>query len=169
MRLDCKGVDLGNFLIKEVAKALKTEYPHLKTFATLSPLPQFMPWLETQRYKTDESLVSPLELDVLTDVLEERGIASQPDSTAVGVVLDALNIDDWSEDPSLVAALKPIVLRLGARYIYHEKKRGKALDPVTNFHVRNGAIFERINWLADLSKKVGRQLMRHYIPILICP
>ncbi|KAE9043019.1 hypothetical protein PF010_g2158 [Phytophthora fragariae] len=147
------GVDLGNFLIKEVAKALKTEHPHLKTFATLSPLPQFMSWLETQRYKTDVSLVSPLDLDALIDVLEERGTTAQPDATAVGIVLDALSIDDWSADPDLVAALKPIMLKLGARYIYHEKKRGKALDPVTNFHVRNGAIFERINWLADLSKK----------------
>jgi hypothetical protein len=26
------------------------------------------------------------------------------------------------------------------RYIYKEKKRGKALDAVTNFHVRNGAV-----------------------------
>ncbi|KAL4108711.1 hypothetical protein PRIC1_000420 [Phytophthora ramorum] len=147
------GVDLGNFLIKEVAKALKVEYPLLKTFATLSPLPQFMPWLETQRYKTDESLVSPLELDALIDVLDERGVTIQPDSTAVAIVLDALSIDDWSKDEDLVAPLKPMMLKLGARYIYHEKKRGKALDPVTNFHVRNGAIFERINWLADLSKK----------------
>ncbi|KAF1791281.1 Malonyl-CoA decarboxylase [Phytophthora cactorum] len=154
------GVDLGNFLIKEVAKALKAEHPHLKTFATLSPLPQFMPWLETQRYKTDETLVSPLELDALIDVLEESGVAVQSDSTPVTIVLDALSIDKWSEDPELVAVLKPIMMKLGARYIYHEKKRGKALDPVTNFHVRNGAIFERINWQADLSKK--RWMMINY-------
>ncbi|KAG7401222.1 hypothetical protein PHYBOEH_002406 [Phytophthora boehmeriae] len=147
------GVDLGNFLIKEVAKALKSEHPHLKTFATLSPLPQFMQWLETQRYKSDSSLVSPLELDTLMDVLEERQTAVPSDSTHVGVVLDALSIDNWHEDPQLAAALKPIMLQLGAHYIYHEKKRGKALDPVTNFHVRNGATFERINWLADLSKR----------------
>jgi malonyl-CoA decarboxylase len=158
-------VDLGNFLIKEVAKALKTEHPHLKTFATLSPLPQFMPWLETQRSKTDESLVSPLELDALIDVLDEHGTAVRPDSTPVAIVLDALETNDWSQDPDLVAALKPIVLKLGARYIYHEKKRGKALDPVTNFHVRNGAIFERINWLADLSKKVWRSSLPRTIRI----
>ncbi|RLN94124.1 hypothetical protein BBJ28_00022443 [Nothophytophthora sp. Chile5] len=149
------GVDLGNFLIKEVAKALKTEHPHLKIFATLSPLPQFMPWLETQRNKTDESLVATSELEVLLGVLDERDAAVEADATAVAAVLDALSIANWAEDPELMDALKPIVLKLGARYIYHEKKRGKALDPVTNFHVRNGAIFERINWLADLSKKLA--------------
>ncbi|KAI9998955.1 hypothetical protein PInf_003619 [Phytophthora infestans] len=147
------GVDLGNFLIKEVAKALKTEHPHLKTFATLSPLPQFMPWLETQRYKTDESLVYPMELDALMDALEKRSVAVPSNATPVAIVLDTLSIDKWSEDPELDAVLKPIMLKLGARYIYHEKKRGKALDPVTNFHVRNGASFDRINWHADLSKK----------------
>ena len=151
-------MDLGNFLIKEVAKALKTEHPQLEMFATLSPMPQFMPWLETQRHKTDASLVSSLDLDALIDVLRDRGTTTQSNSTAVSVVLDALSIADWSEDPDLVAVLKPIMLKLGAHYIYHEKKRGKALDPVANFHVRNGAIFERINWLADPSKKVRESI-----------
>ncbi|UIZ27546.1 hypothetical protein KXD40_005785 [Peronospora effusa] len=156
------GVDLGNFLIKEVAKALKTEHPQLEMFATLSPMPQFMTWLETQRYKTDASLVSSLELDALIDVLDDRGTTPQSDSTAVSIVLDALSIECWSEDPNLVAALKPIMLKLGVHYIYHEKKRGKALDPVANFHVRNGAIFERINWLADPSKKQSAGMMITY-------
>ncbi|CAH0476445.1 unnamed protein product [Peronospora belbahrii] len=147
------GVDLGNFLIKEVAKALKTEHAHLEVFATLSPMPQFMSWLQTQRYTTDEALVSLLELDVLVDVLNDRGSTVHSESTAVSIILDALSIEGWSEDPDLVAALKPIMLKLGAHYIYCKKKRGKALDPVANFHVRNGASFERINWLADLSKK----------------
>ncbi|KAL7684875.1 putative malonyl-CoA decarboxylase [Plasmopara halstedii] len=147
------GVDLGNFLIKEVAKSLKKECPHLKTFATLSPLPHFMSWLETQRYKTDDLLVTLPELDALVDVLHERGNATQLDSPPVAIVLNALMIDKWSEDPILTAVLKPILLKLGVRYIYYEKKRGKALDPVANFHVRNGAIFERINWLADVSQK----------------
>uniref|UniRef100_M4BM67 Malonyl-CoA decarboxylase C-terminal domain-containing protein n=1 Tax=Hyaloperonospora arabidopsidis (strain Emoy2) TaxID=559515 RepID=M4BM67_HYAAE len=148
------GVDLGNFLIKEVAKALKTEYGHLKTFATLSPLPQFMSWLETQRYNADASLVSPLHLNTLMEKLDKRGITyNSGTSTAVAVVLDALSIEDWHKHSKLSAALEPILLKLGARYIYIEKKRGKALDPVANFHVRNGAIFERINWLADPSRK----------------
>jgi malonyl-CoA decarboxylase len=34
-----KGVNLGNFLIKRVAEALKKEFPKLVTFCTLSPIP----------------------------------------------------------------------------------------------------------------------------------
>lgn len=79
-------------------------------------------------------------------------------SPPVNQVLNALAIENWFEDTELSAALKPILLKLGARYIFQEKKRGKALCPVSNFHIRNGAIFERINWLADPSPKVSKRM-----------
>jgi hypothetical protein len=37
--------------------------------------------------------------------------------------------------------LKPILLRLCARYVLQERRRGLALDPVANFHLRNGGCF----------------------------
>ena len=40
------GISFGNFLIKQVAQALQGEYPNLKNFLTLSPLPFFSTWLE---------------------------------------------------------------------------------------------------------------------------
>jgi malonyl-CoA decarboxylase len=46
-------------------------------------------------------------------------------------------------------AVKPILMRLATRYLYQEKKRKKALDPVANFHIRNGAELYRLNWAAD--------------------
>jgi malonyl-CoA decarboxylase len=39
------GMNLGNYLIKQVVEDLKYQYPQLKTFATLSPLPGFRKWL----------------------------------------------------------------------------------------------------------------------------
>ncbi|KAJ6363897.1 hypothetical protein OIU76_028932 [Salix suchowensis] len=44
-------------------------------------------------------------------------------------------------------------MRLCARYLLQEKKRGKALDSVANFHLQNGAMVERLNWMADRSEK----------------
>ena len=41
-----RGINLGNFLIKRVAERLQLEFPKLKTFCTLSPLPGFRRWLE---------------------------------------------------------------------------------------------------------------------------
>src|SRR5436190_4514871 len=40
-----RGVSFGNLLIKQVAEDLGREFPRLKTFATLSPIPGFRKWL----------------------------------------------------------------------------------------------------------------------------
>ena len=40
-----RGVSMGNFLIKRVAEQLHAEFPGLKTFVTLSPIPGFMDWV----------------------------------------------------------------------------------------------------------------------------
>ncbi len=40
------GISFGNFLIKRVVDQLTHEFPHMKTFATLSPIPGFVPWLK---------------------------------------------------------------------------------------------------------------------------
>lgn len=41
-----RGIPFGNYLIKRVVGLLQQELPQLKTFATLSPLPGFVKWLE---------------------------------------------------------------------------------------------------------------------------
>jgi malonyl-CoA decarboxylase len=42
-----RGVSFGNFLIKQVAEDLGREFPNLRTFTTLSPVPGFRAWLES--------------------------------------------------------------------------------------------------------------------------
>jgi malonyl-CoA decarboxylase len=150
-------VDLGNFLIKEVAKALRRDLPQIDTYSTLSPIPNFVPWLESQRHNSALLRVDDVHVQALKRGMETKAVtvpSSSRGATGVSVVLDALATEQWHEDADLVALLEPILLKLGARYVYHEKKRGKALCQVANFHIRNGAIFERINWLADPSAKV---------------
>ena len=63
-------------------------------------------------------------------------------------------------DEELAAALKRPLLLAAAEYLARAKARGnthKALCPVGNFHLRNGAVLERINWLGDLSPKGLRE------------
>lgn len=58
-----RGVSFGDSLIKRVVETLKEEFPKLKTFATLSPIPGFRGWLAKQ--VTPEQLAQwdkPLEL-----------------------------------------------------------------------------------------------------------
>jgi malonyl-CoA decarboxylase len=41
-----RGISFGNQLIKQVAEDLKQEFPHLRRFATLSPIPGLRGWLD---------------------------------------------------------------------------------------------------------------------------
>ena len=53
-----RGISFGNLLIKQVAEELKREFPHLRRFATLSPIPGFRRWLEQN---AEAALMAPLE------------------------------------------------------------------------------------------------------------
>jgi malonyl-CoA decarboxylase len=65
-----KGVNLGNFLIKRVAEALKKEFPKLVTFCTLSPIPSLTAWLAKTAEITD-ARIKPATLKLLNESLLE--------------------------------------------------------------------------------------------------
>ena len=57
----------------------------------------------------------------------------------------------WWEQPAVEKIVGPIVLRMAARYLITPDDAGNSSDRVAHFHLGNGAIVERINWLADTS------------------
>ena len=57
-----RGVSFGDSLIKRVVETLKNEFPKLKTFATLSPIPGFRMWLSK---KTPELALQLQDTDIL--------------------------------------------------------------------------------------------------------
>ncbi len=132
------GVGFGDFLIKRVVADLKTELPNIKTFSTLSPVPGLCRWLN--------------ELDEFEMLLddERKSLSSISDFTSLS---ETLASNDWYHIPELVDALMPPLMRLAAVYLVEQKHHHRALDPVANFHLNNGARLERINWLADTSAK----------------
>ena len=140
------GISFGGFLIKRVVDNLTAEFKGLKTFATLSPVPGFMAWLEHAQGEAGASLFLPEEIARL----KAAGIAAE---TPAGVV-KYLREQKWAADPVRAEALKEPLLRLCARYLAREKAGAKrALDAVAHFHLTNGARLERIDWLADTSAK----------------
>jgi malonyl-CoA decarboxylase len=133
------GISFGNALIKQVVQELTREFRNLRTFVTLSPLPRFREWLETQGGAAGTTEV-PLKA-----MFVNRG---------------------WSRDASAAATLKTPLLQLAAHYLLEAKRGKRAFDPVANFHLRNGARLERINWLADTSARGMREsagMMANYL------
>ena len=140
-----RGVSFGNFLLKRVIDDLKRDFPRLKTFATLSPIPGLARW--AQRHP-DEMAEAFLPADRTR--LAGLGIASTDDA-ALSAVLEGK--PDWQADDKLRATLREPLLRLAARYLLEARRGDKPVDAVARFHLGNGARVERLNWLADCSAK----------------
>ncbi|XP_056172063.1 uncharacterized protein LOC115688086 isoform X2 [Syzygium oleosum] len=179
------GINLGKFLIKRVITLVKRDMPQISIFATLSPIPGYMQWLlsklasqlklaetdDATRTSSDQSgssfcenILEPEEERALLKLSEEYKAMKN----GMEVMFNLLTTNDytWANSPEMVSVLKPPLMRLCARYLLQEKKRGKALDSVANFHLQNGAMVERINWMADRSEKGQRQsagIMVNYV------
>ena len=117
-----RGISFGNLLIKQVAEELKREFPHLRRFATLSPIPGFRRWLGEV----------PL-------AAEHRTLLARLEDPA------------WhlGEVPE---TLQRLLSRLCAHYLLLAKQGPEPLDAVARFHLGNGAALERLNWMGDRSE-----------------
>jgi malonyl-CoA decarboxylase len=124
-----RGVSFGNMLIKQVVEELRRDFPRLKTFATISPVPGFADWLA----KNGHDLT-----------IDER-------RTPVRKVLDRLR-GSGADAGTIAPAIERELNRLCASYLMDAKRDGKLpLDPVARFHLANGARLERLNWMGDTS------------------
>jgi malonyl-CoA decarboxylase len=133
-----RGVSFGNLLIKQVAEELGREFPKLKTFATLSPIPGFRKWLA----------------------------ATAKEQAGIGLLLARLDSGRWFDDHAVAADMQRQLVRLCAYYLTQAKKGREPLDPVSRFHLGNGARLERLNWLGDISEMGMRRsagLMVNYV------
>lgn len=138
-----RGVSLGNFLIKQVAEQLHREFPQLKTFCTLSPIPGLCNWLRREPQAADLHLgrkAAAFEDACNTVVLETRAPLAQ--------YTGAL--------PAEGSALERALQTLAAVYL-RQVSVTPAGDPVARFHLDNGARLERLNVRGDRSAKGIRQ------------
>ncbi|XP_062013554.1 uncharacterized protein LOC133729945 isoform X2 [Rosa rugosa] len=166
------GINLGKFLIKRVITLVRKDMPHISTFATLSPIPGYMQWLLSKLASQSklaegedmpnssadrsgstfwENILEPEEERALMDASVEFTTGKNSMEVMLNLLTSANH--EWTKSDKLLSVLKPPLMRLCARYLLQEKKRGKALDSVANFHLQNGAMVERINWMADRSEK----------------
>ena len=123
-----KSISFGNFLIKQVVQELQVEFPSIKKFVTLSPIPNFKTWLNS------------IGDDETTELKELKEHMTQLVNTAESIE---------SNDELIKKAV--------FNYLLRAKKGKYPLDPVARFHLGNGASIYQINGVADISEKGIRQ------------
>ncbi len=148
-----RGVNLGNFLIKRVVEQLRDEFPNLKTFCTLSPVPGFAHWLSHCAEPKSDRLKPAALAAVKADLIAGRDGPSKEGASKEGAAVVVAAVAAGQGDPD-----QKRLARLCAFYLLHSADpESRLADPVARFHLNNGARLERINPLADLSRKGLKQ------------
>lgn len=122
-------------------------------FSSLSPIPGFSSWLQglLSQYRKEGRGSDLLSEQEWKEV--EQATDSGPGAAAVEALRKLIGTSEWMQSERLSRVLEPALMRLCAWYIYGEKRRGYALNPVANFHLQNGATMWRLNWRADTSPR----------------
>ncbi len=123
-----RGVSFGNALIKQVAEEMGRDFPRLKTFATISPVPGFGEWLMSG----------------------DHPLTMEDHPRAIRRIIEKLRVRQPSE-PLVGPAIQRELSHLCAYYLMYAKRGKTPLDPVARFHLANGARLERLNWMGDTS------------------
>ncbi len=129
-QIGLSGISFGNFLIKQVANDLKFEFPSLKSFVTLSPVPGFTNWLK----KFDEQFYKKITKNI--------------------------NVK------SITNNQKQIMGNSLKYFFRSNRKDNLPNDPVSRFHIGNGAVLEKINFMGNESEKALNEslgLMVNYL------
>lgn len=151
-----RGVSLGNFLIKQVAEQLQRELPRLKTFCTLSPMPGFAAWLQSD---PDLAALPGCPNGAAARLVQARITLQQAAGPDYAALLSP------ARHEALPEAAQQALLSLAAAYLGHHTVRPEG-DPVGRFHLDNGARLERLNLRGNMSPKGLKQsfgLMVNYL------
>lgn len=119
-----RNISFGNFLIKQVVQELQAEFPSIKTFVTLSPVPGFNRWLKSEYDEGMESL----------------GALKQE--------FNALQTEESTSEEQ-----QETLRKLVFNYLTQVKRDKYPADPVARFHLGNGASLHQVHAAADLSEK----------------
>ncbi len=138
-----RNISFGNFLIKQVVQELQLEFPSIKTFVTLSPIPGFSRWLVAEEERSGQS----------SDDSENEGQKSKVNKNAAALEALKRRIAELPVTSETAEEQGDDIRSLVFHYLT-EARRGKyPSDPVARFHLGNGASLFRIHAHADLSKK----------------
>ena len=158
---------------------LAAEFPNLRSYCTLSPLPRFAEALRGA--KPDRGEHTGRAARDGHEVHDEGGFTPERMSRLLADFAPALTAAAGRRDPTAAffhllekplahrEALAAPLERLALAYLTKAERDGKLYDPVATFHLSNGARLERINAFGNLraygiASSVGLTVNYRYLP-----
>jgi len=137
-----RNVPFGNFLIKQVVAELAAEFPNIRVYSTLSPLPLFSQALRDNQNELGftPARLSRLLAEYSCDLRSAAG-RNDPVEALFKLLENPLAHRDVLAEP---------LERLALAYLTRVKRGAKLYDPVATFHLSNGARLECINVFGNL-------------------
>ncbi|MGB5463759.1 MAG: malonyl-CoA decarboxylase, partial [Aureibaculum sp.] len=123
-----RGISFGNFMIKKAVMELQREFPAIKNFVTLSPIPGLHNWSE-QEVDNPSGLLGETQLNYLRKITTDNIQPSNKDEASLLREITAIY---------LVKARTP---------------SGSIVDPVARFHLGNGACLKYIHANANSTQQ----------------
>jgi malonyl-CoA decarboxylase len=156
-----RGVPFGSFLIKQVIADLAAEFPNIKTYGTLSPLPRLSQAIRDQ--KNEDGFTRDRLARLLADY--SRGLTAAAKRRDPVESFFHLLENPLQHRMLLTAPLE----RLAFAYLTEARQNGRLYDPVATFHLSNGARLERINAFGNsrpygLEASFGVTVNYRYLP-----
>ena len=151
-----RGVGFGDSLIKHVVETLCNEFPRLRTFATLSPIPGLRSWLQ----KNAGTLLEGWSDKQRADLAQALQLGT------LDTAAPLLQAFDSADSLDARSPVRQALMQSAAHYLARALPGGRPADPVARFHLGNGARVEQLNWNADRSAKGHKQsygLMVNYL------
>jgi malonyl-CoA decarboxylase len=113
-----QGITLGNFLIKRVVFEIQQEFPKVKSFYTLSPIPGLATWFAKQPDDKIKKILKNYDYKQLMFLKEQ---------------------DDITFNQNKIEHNKEALKKLVYYYLTEEKVNKKPANGVAYFHLNNGA------------------------------
>ena len=113
-----QGITLGNFLIKRVVFEIQQEFPKVKNFYTLSPIPGLATWFAKQSDDKIKKILKNYDYTQLMFLKEQ---------------------DDIAFNQNKIEKNKDALKKLVYYYLTEEKVNKKPVNGVAYFHLNNGA------------------------------
>ena len=142
------GIELGTQMIRTVGTKIRSDFPNITKFSSLSPIPGFRDYLLTEIQsvargdtKTVSNFIKDDEMKELAECLLRKSALYNAGKNLIGdndknmwrILAGEIRSNRWFNDEQLVRLLRVPLMRKCAHYLYGEKRRAYALNAVGKY------------------------------------